>query len=515
MPAPPPRLSVVIPTRNEAEGLAALWARLAPALAGVSHEVCFVDDSDDDTPSQLARLRAEQPLVRCLLRSGADRAGGLSTAVVAGLHMARGELVCVMDADLQHPPELIPEMLAAAEAGADLVVASRYVRGGSSGGLSSPARHLVSRGAGIAARLLFGEARQSTDPLSGYFLCRRRLVDGIEFRPVGFKILLELLVCVPGLRVVDVPLRFEARAAGTSKASARQGLLFARHLASLFLGVDGSARPWKFGLVGISGLALFLPLLWAFSGPAGLPPLLAFLPAFAVSSAWNATWNRLWTFADQRNLPGSAVRQLGWRALAAHAVVTYPVFVLLSLTGLAVLASGALAALAGMAANGLVNRRNTRLAPTIWGQVALNAGVRMGLAQLARAVSADRAWLLPPGASGTASVPGELLARVRGRRRAAIWTESASHRPQRRRGIDLDSFLLIPVLDPAGLAGIVVCERHAARPFEASDLETALHAVDELVDTLARAGLPLPVGRSRAPEPIDAGAAPSSPVAAP
>ena len=148
---PAPRLSVVIPTRNEAESLAALWARLETSLAGIGAEVCFVDDSDDVTPARLTALQAAHPEVRCLLRTGAERAGGLSTAVVAGLHMARGDLVCVMDADLQHPPELIPEMLAAAEAGADLVVASRYVSGGSAGGLAGLARHLVSRGSGLVA----------------------------------------------------------------------------------------------------------------------------------------------------------------------------------------------------------------------------------------------------------------------------------------------------------------------------------------------------------------------------
>jgi dolichol-phosphate mannosyltransferase len=490
-----PRLSVVIPTRNEAESLGALWARLHAALAPIDAEVCFVDDSDDATPARLTALAAGNPAIRCLLRQGTERTGGLSTAVVAGLHMARGDLVCVMDADLQHPPELIPEMLAAVDQGADLVVASRYVAGGSAGGLAGLARHLVSRGAGLIARVLFHAARRSTDPLSGYFLCRRRLIDGIEFRPVGFKILLELLVCVPELRVVDVPLRFQARAAGASKASAGQGVLFLRHLASLFLEVEGSARIWKFGLVGISGLGLFLPSLWALAGPGHLPPLLAFLPAFALSFSWNALWNRTWTFADQRHRPRQGdIRSFLVRALLASLLVMYPVFALLGMTRLPVIASGALAAGAGMVANGLINRRSTRLAPTIWGQVAVDTGVRLGLTRLAHAVAADRAVALPPGAAATSSsVPPEVLARVRRSHRAAIWTESASHRSQPRRGIDLASYLLLPVVDDHGLTGIVVCERRAARPFDAADLATGLHAIDDLVVALAGAGLADPI----------------------
>src|ERR1019366_9668289 len=96
------------------------------------------------------------------------------------------------------------------------------------------------------------------------------------------------------------------------------------------------------------------------------------------------------------------------------------------------------------------------------------------------------------------TVPAELLARVRKSRRGAIWTESASHRPQRRRGIDLTSHLLLPVVDAERLTGIVVCERRSTRPFDASDLETGLHAVDELAAALVGAGLVLSIPREGA-----------------
>ncbi|MEA2637658.1 MAG: dolichol-phosphate mannosyltransferase, partial [Chloroflexota bacterium] len=268
-----PVVSVVIPTRNEAANLEPLVERIKAALAGTSFEICFVDDSDDSTGDLLIELARTDPSVRCLLRQGADRKGGLSTAVVAGLRIARGRYACVMDADLQHPPELVPVLLAEAERGADLVVASRYAPGGSHQGLSGAVRRLVSREATLVARMLFSEARQSSDPLSGFFLCRRALIDGIEFRPVGFKILLELLVCVPGLRVVDVPMTQAERNTGESKATARQGLLYVRHLRSLFFDVPGSARAWKFGLVGLSGLCVFLPILAIMTGVVGLLPL--------------------------------------------------------------------------------------------------------------------------------------------------------------------------------------------------------------------------------------------------
>ena len=131
MVADPPLVSVVVPTRNEAGNIEPLWNRLQAALGITEFELCLVDDSDDDTPERIRALQQRDPRVRCLARQGAERAGGLSTAVVAGLRMARGQFVCVMDADLQHRPEAIPALLAEAEGGADLVVASRYVPGGS------------------------------------------------------------------------------------------------------------------------------------------------------------------------------------------------------------------------------------------------------------------------------------------------------------------------------------------------------------------------------------------------
>ena len=103
-----PVVSLVIPTRNEASNVQPLVDRITAALAATPFEICFVDDSDDNTGDLLLDLASANANVRCLLRQGADRTGGLSTAVVAGLHMARGRYVCVMDADLQHPPELIP-----------------------------------------------------------------------------------------------------------------------------------------------------------------------------------------------------------------------------------------------------------------------------------------------------------------------------------------------------------------------------------------------------------------------
>ena len=484
-----PALSVVVPTRNEAGNVGPLLERLGRSLAGVEAEICFVDDSDDDTPVLLERLARDQPeRVRCLFRQGDERTGGLSTAVVAGLRMARGRFVCVMDADLQHPPETIPAMLAAALAGADLVVASRYTAGGSAGGLEGLSRRLVSRGATFVARALFWEARQTADPLSGFFLCRRALLDGIEFRPVGFKILLELLVCVPGITVRDVPLEFQSREAGDSKATMRQGLLYLRHVRSLFFDVAGSARLWKFGLVGLSGMAVFLPVLALLSSVGRLDPLAAFVPAFLVSVAWNTALNRVWTYADQRRRaigegPG---RYLRWTVVSG--VLMFLAFTALHLAGLHVLVAGVGAALAGMLGNALFNLQAVRRRPVAWARAAVDGGIQASLAVLAGQVGADRAFLLPAGVrrgGEPSGVPAELLDRVVRRGRPVQWTEAASHRPQRRTNIEATSLMLIPAVRDGVVLAVVVCERQAPRGFVPEALETATRAVDAIADRLA------------------------------
>jgi dolichol-phosphate mannosyltransferase len=489
--ANPPLVSVVIPTRDEADNIGPLVARLRTALGGVSHELCFVDDSDDGTAERIAAL-AEDGSVRCLHRDGAERAGGLSTAVVTGLRLARGTWVCVIDADLQHPPETIPLLLAEGEAGADLVVASRYVRGGDRSGLGSRGRRLVSRCATLVARLLFREARASSDPLSGFFLCRRSLIDGIEFRPVGFKILLELLVCVPGLRVRDVAVRQEARAAGQSKATLNQGLLYAGHLRSLFLDVPGSARRWKFGLVGASGLAVFLPLLWALAGR--LDPVLAFLPAFAVSVTWNGILNWRWTFADQRAELRGIRRYVDWALLSGS--LMFAVYALL-ITDLhwAVLAAGVTAAAAAMVANAAFNRQTVAERPSVWAQVATDHGVQAGLARLAAEIGADRAFVLPPHAEQPAGVPAGLVAYVVQQRKPLLLTEAASFRAQRRSNIEAQSRMLLPVVGERRVVAVVVCERRAPRGFETAALETATRAVADLVPLIEGGAVVAPQAR--------------------
>ena len=207
-----PLLSIVVPTKNEVGNVADLIARLEAVVPTVAMEIIFVDDSTDATPEFIEAVARHSTREIVLLPQRRERGcSGLGAAVVQGLRAARAPWVCVMDADLQHPPDLIASLLEQAESSdLDLVVASRYCEDGSTG--FGWARAMASRCTTDAARLLFPRRlRNVTDPMSGFFLVRRDAIDVDALHPRGFKILLELLIRTPALRCGEVSFAFGER----------------------------------------------------------------------------------------------------------------------------------------------------------------------------------------------------------------------------------------------------------------------------------------------------------------
>lgn len=238
--ADPPRakiasLTVLVPTRNERGNIALLLDRLGEMSRTVGFTVLFVDDSTDGTPEVIRQLspRAACP-VDVLHRPERNRIGGLAGAVQAGLSTARSELVCVMDADLQHPPELLPALVTEARRSeADVVVASRHGARGDITGFSAR-RRALSRGSELVARLLFPRRlREVSDPMSGFFIVRRTAIDVAALRPCGFKVLLEILLSGPRLSISEVGFCFGERHSGESKATVREGGRYLRRLIAL------------------------------------------------------------------------------------------------------------------------------------------------------------------------------------------------------------------------------------------------------------------------------------------
>ena len=247
-------LSVIVPTFNEAPNVAELVRRTAEACQGLDVEIVFVDDSRDHTPDVIREVGAASDLPVRLIHRDVP-AGGLGGAVIEGIRSSDANFCLVMDGDLQHPPELIPEILARLQDGdADVVVASRYCgNGGSAGGLANGVRKLVSSGSTVLSRSLFpARLKHCSDPMTGFFGFRRSEVRTERLRPTGFKILLEILAR-DDLRVAEVPFVFGERFAGESKATFKEGVRFIRQLAGLRFG-----RIASFGLVGGIGTVLNL-----------------------------------------------------------------------------------------------------------------------------------------------------------------------------------------------------------------------------------------------------------------
>ena len=292
------QITIIIPTRNEAENIAPLLEKLGIVAQHLDIEILFVDDSTDDTPQVLSRLAAESPLlIRLLVRPPAKR-NGLSGAVVDGLRMAQAEWVCVMDADLQHPPELIPLLWAQAQrTGADLVVGSR--RGDMVGPLGlTRRRSLTSKALTILARMLFPRTLKNvSDPLTGLFLVRRLAVPVDVLRPDGFKILLEILVRCPALHVSEIQFDFAPRHEGESKADFREGVRFFRHLVRLRVTVNPHLA--RFVIVVFLGVVFNSLLLWALVEKFQFQPLAASVFAVELFFLWVQIGFQYWVFRDQ------------------------------------------------------------------------------------------------------------------------------------------------------------------------------------------------------------------------
>ena len=207
-------ISVVIPTYNESGSLPLLAGRLATAMRGREWELVVVDDGSPDGTADLAEELAATMPIRVVRRAGK---AGLASAVIAGMKESRGDVFVVMDADLSHPPEVVPALLDALDAGADLAVGSRYVKGG--GTMDWPlSRRVVSRIACYMGSVLV----PVRDATSGFFAIRRAAIDGVHLNAIGFKIGLEVIARASTKRIVEVPYTFRDREHGASKFGRRE-----------------------------------------------------------------------------------------------------------------------------------------------------------------------------------------------------------------------------------------------------------------------------------------------------
>ncbi|MCL6626879.1 glycosyltransferase [Alicyclobacillus shizuokensis] len=321
------RFSIIVPTYNERENVCILADRIAQVLADRTdwYELWFVDDSDDDTPDILQALMQRDPHVRVHHR-GHGR--GLATAVVEGFQRAGGEFFIVMDADLQHPPEVLPTVMDRLLQGIDVVIPSRFVAGGSDGGLTGT-RKLVSWIARKMGQLALHRLRHVSDCTSGFFGIRRSVVDGVPLAPIGWKILIEVLAKGRYRTVHEIPYRFIARRAGESKMSLREQWNYVHHLIRLVAQLPEDRRFYLFCLVGLLGVGVNLMVMALLLDVAHLPVLVASVSSSVVAMVHNFVWN------DRVTWRGRTVRGR-W-----HRWLQLPLFMAISAVGIAITAAAA------------------------------------------------------------------------------------------------------------------------------------------------------------------------------
>lgn len=334
-------ISIILPTYNERENLPVVVAQVARALGAAGDwELVVVDDDSPDGTWQLAGQLAEvDPRIRVHRRQ--DRRG-LSSAIVEGLSLARGERLVVMDADLQHDVAQVPALVAALDV-APVAIGTRYAGNGGVGEWSR-GRTLLSRLATVACQVALGVA--VSDPMSGFFAIRRETFRSIEpqLNPRGYKILMEILHLTRPAQTAEVPYVFAPRRAGESKLCGRVVWDFGYSLVELVVRSLFSPRFLKYALVGLSGIAVqgaARGWLWSELGPAGWATELS----IATAAVSNYAFNNVWTFRDRMHrgavtlARGLALFLLvsGTGALINHAVGRY----LQDATGLPLLVTAA------------------------------------------------------------------------------------------------------------------------------------------------------------------------------
>ncbi|MEM6424956.1 MAG: glycosyltransferase [Cyanobacteria bacterium P01_D01_bin.128] len=313
----PVEFSLIIPTYKESGNVKSIVQQLTRLLDGYipgGYELILVDDDSPDQTWQIAQaLTAEVPQLR-VMRRQSER--GLSSAVIRGWQVARGDILGVIDADLQHPPEVLLKLLAAVQGGADMAVASRHVEGG---GVSewSIMRRFLSRGAQVLGLIICPNVvGRVSDPMSGYFMVRRSAIAESTMNPKGYKILLEVIGRGDVGEIAEVGYVFQERVEGESKVTWKQYVDYIHHLAKLrSRGRVSRLRQrfpidkfLRFGVVGFSGLIVDFFVFYLLREQVGLGLTTSLVISVEAAIINNFIWNDAWTFAE------FSKQQQGWGA---------------------------------------------------------------------------------------------------------------------------------------------------------------------------------------------------------
>ncbi len=293
-------ITIIVPTYREASTISGLVLAVDSVMkeAQVIYEMLIVDDNSPDNIVEIVTGLAREIPVRIILPSGRER--DLSLSVLDGVAGAGSDHILVMDADMSHPPEMIPEMVRTLDLDdSRFIIGSRYVSGGSFDRDWSLWRFLNSHIATLMARPL----TECSDPMSGFFAFNRKLIDLEKLRPIGYKIGLELMVRGKFSGISEIAIRFKDRTVGASKMNFAQQWKYLRHLRRLYLcRFGGWAELIHYGVVGASGFIVDIALYYLLQ-VIGFEHQVARALSFWPAVSWNWALNRVTTFGERSRRP--------------------------------------------------------------------------------------------------------------------------------------------------------------------------------------------------------------------
>ncbi|MCX8193853.1 MAG: glycosyltransferase [Candidatus Pacearchaeota archaeon] len=289
-------ISIIMPTLNEANNLEILFRRIAK-LKLRNYEIIVADSNSKDNTIGMAKNLASRKKwpIKAIQTGNTD----LSNAIIKALPKAKGDIVAVIDADLQHPPELLPKMFDLLKKGNDIVIASRFAKGAKTE--LNLRRICISRVYITLSHIFVPKTKTIKDPASGYFAFKKKILKNVRLEPIGFKILLEILAKAnySNDKVLEIPFTFGLRARGKSKFNLKQSFIAFKHLLKLATYSKEHHRLLKFLAIGATGIVINEGLLWLLT-ESGLFYLFSSLIAIETSIISNFIFNDLWTFKKER-----------------------------------------------------------------------------------------------------------------------------------------------------------------------------------------------------------------------
>lgn len=307
-------VSIIIPTYNESENIIQVLKSIGEHIPkDIATEAIIVDDNSPDGTGKIVEdyiTDAHNEIGYTIEVIHRNTKSGLSSAILDGIQHSTGETVVIMDSDFSHPPKIIPQLVEEIKTSkCDIVIASRFVSGGAINGWSTK-RKLISKTAkGIAKA---GLGVNESDPMSGFFAFKRKILDGIKFDAIGYKMLLEILVKTKGAKVKEIPYTFTDRTRGSSKLDSSTMLDYVKSVWKLYrygrrakvsdtrTSIHFISKAGRFYTVGASGLLVnyIISLLFA-DVIIDFWYIHATIIGIIVSMSSNFILNKMWTFEDR------------------------------------------------------------------------------------------------------------------------------------------------------------------------------------------------------------------------